>query len=131
MDMTNLSGTDLHLPGGRQAGQPDVTDRDLRLKTTEQGFLVNPADWNEAVAEQLAVLNNIKLDTEHWEIILFIRHYYQQFKHLPNARVFTKALAKELGETKGNSRYLHKLFPDGPLKYACKLAGLPKPPTCL
>jgi tRNA 2-thiouridine synthesizing protein E len=108
-----------------------VTDLNLNLKTSDQGFLVNQADWDEAVAQQLALLNNIKLTDDHWEIILFIRHYYQQFKHLPNARVFTKAIAKELGETKGNSRYLHKLFPDGPLKYACKLAGLPKPPTCL
>ena len=101
------------------------------LETTGQGFLVNSADWNEEVAKQLAELNNIPLHDAHWEIILFIRHYYQQFKHLPNARVFTKAIAKALGEEKGNSRYLHKLFPDGPLKYACKLAGLPKPPTCL
>ncbi|MDP1772829.1 MAG: TusE/DsrC/DsvC family sulfur relay protein [Methylobacter sp.] len=108
-----------------------VIDQDLRLETTEQGFLINPADWNEEVAERLAALNHIELNAEHWEIILFIRRYYQQFKHLPNARVFTKAIAKELGEAKGNSRYLHKLFPDGPLKYACKLAGLPKPPTCL
>jgi tRNA 2-thiouridine synthesizing protein E len=108
-----------------------MTDLNLTLKTSDQGFLVNQADWNEAVAQQLAVLNNIKLSDDHWEIILFIRFYYQQFKHLPNARVFTKAIAKELGEAKGNSRYLHKLFPDGPLKYACKLAGLPKPPTCL
>lgn len=109
----------------------DVISQELRLETTEQGFLVNPADWNEDVAQRLAALNNIKLIAEHWEIILFIRRYYQQFKHLPNARVFTKAIAKEFGEAKGNSRYLHKLFPDGPLKYACKLAGLPKPPTCL
>lgn len=109
----------------------DVIDRDLRLDVTEQGFLVNSADWNETVARRLAALNNIELDAEHWEIILFIRRYYQQFKHLPNARVFTKAVARELGEAKGNSRYLHKLFPGGPLKYACKLAGLPKPPTCL
>jgi len=109
----------------------DVINQDLHLEMTEQGFLVNQADWNQDVAQQLAASNNIELKAEHWEIILFIRHYYQQFKHLPNARVFTKALAKELGEAKGNSRYLHKLFPDGPLKYACKLAGLPKPPTCL
>ncbi len=101
------------------------------LETTEQGFLVDSADWNEEVAKRLAELNNIPLKDVHWEIILFIRHYYKQFKHLPNARVFTKAIAKALGEEKGNSRYLHKLFPDGPLKYACKLAGLPKPPTCL
>jgi len=102
-----------------------------QLKTTDQGFLVKTAEWNEAVAVQLAALNQITLTEAHWEIILFIRHYYLQFKHLPNARVFTKAIAKEFGEEKGNSRYLHKLFPEGPLKYACKLAGLPKPPTCL
>lgn len=109
----------------------DVIDQNLLMETTEQGFLTNSSDWNEDVARQLAALNHIKLSEDHWEIILFIRHYYQQFKHLPNARVFTKAIAKELGEEKGNSRYLHRLFPDGPLKYACKLAGLPKPPTCL
>ncbi len=109
----------------------DVIDRDFALETTDQGFLVNQADWNEEVAERLAALNHIRLSAEHWEIIGFIRHYYRHYKHLPNARVFTKAIAKELGEEKGNSRYLHKLFPDGPLKYACKLAGLPKPPTCL
>lgn len=108
-----------------------VIDQNLRLETTEQGFLVNPADWSEDVAERLAALNHIKLTDEHWEVILFIRRYYQHYKHLPNARVFTKAIAKEFGEAKGNSRYLHHLFPDGPLKYACKLAGLPKPPTCL
>jgi tRNA 2-thiouridine synthesizing protein E len=101
------------------------------LEITDQGFLVNSTDWNEEVAIQLAELNNISLNDAQWEIIRFIRHYYQQYKHLPNARVFTKAIAKALGEDKGNSRYLHKLFPDGPLKYACKLAGLPKPPTCL
>lgn len=98
---------------------------------TEQGFLVDTNDWNEDVARELAKLNAIELTDAHWEIIAFIRDYYLRYKHLPNARVFTKAVAKQLGEDKGNSRYLHKLFPDGPLKYACKLAGLPKPPTCL
>ena len=103
----------------------------LCLETTDQGFLIKTTEWNEAVAVQLAALNQIALTEAHWEIILYMRHYYLQYKHLPNARVFTKAIAKEFGEEKGNSRYLHKLFPDGPLKYTCKLAGLPKPPTCL
>ena len=102
----------------------------LVLKTTEQGFLSNSQDWDEAVARQLAQNENIALTEEHWEIILFIRSYYGQYKHLPNTRMFIKVIARTLGETKGNSRYLHRLFPDGPLKYACKLAGLPKPPTC-
>jgi tRNA 2-thiouridine synthesizing protein E len=101
------------------------------LATNDQGFLVNASDWNETVAVKLAEANRIELSPAHWEIIRFIRNYYLEFKHLPNARVFTKAIAKSLGEDKGNSRYLHQLFPDGPLKYACKLAGLPKPPTCL
>jgi tRNA 2-thiouridine synthesizing protein E len=101
------------------------------LARTDQGFLVDASDWDEAVAEKLAEAERIELSPAHWEIIRFIRNYYLEFKHLPNARVFTKAVAKALGEEKGNSRYLHRLFPDGPLKYACKLAGLPKPPTCM
>jgi tRNA 2-thiouridine synthesizing protein E len=101
------------------------------IQTTEEGFLVDLNDWDEAVANEIAKLNNIELTSPHWEIIFFIRSYYQQFKHLPNSRVFTKAIKKEFGEEKGNSRYLHKLFSQGPLKYACKIAGIPKPPTCL
>ncbi len=101
------------------------------LKTTEEGFLVIINDWTEAVALEIAKLNRLELTHLHWEILLFIRRYYQTYKHLPNARVFTKAIKKEFGAEKGNSRYLHKLFPKGPLKHACKIAGLPKPPTCL
>ena len=104
---------------------------DRGLETTEEGFLLDLKQWNEAVAVELAKLNAVEITAAHWEIILFIREYYQAYKHLPNARVFTKAIKKKFGEEKGNSRYLHKLFPQGPLKYACKLAGLPKPPTCL
>jgi len=100
-------------------------------EVNELGFLIRVTDWNEQVAQYLAELNDISLTEAHWEIINFIRQYYLQYKHLPNARVFAKAIAKVLGEDKANSRYLLRLFPDGPLKYACKLAGLPKPPTCL
>jgi tRNA 2-thiouridine synthesizing protein E len=106
-----------------------VNSRALAL--TEQGFLVNRLDWDEAVAVALAQQDGIVLTEQHWEIILLIRSYYGQYKHLPNTRVFIRAVARTLGEDKGNSRYLHRLFPDGPLKFACKLAGLPKPPTCL
>lgn len=103
----------------------------MELALNDEGFLLDISDWNKEVALELATLNEIELTEAHWEIILFIRDYYRQFKHLPNARVFTKAIAKQFGTDKGNSRYLHKLFPEGPLKYACKIAGLPKPPTCL
>jgi tRNA 2-thiouridine synthesizing protein E len=101
------------------------------IESTDQGFLRNWHDWDEAVATRLAEKENINLTEQHWGIILFMRSYYEQYRHLPNTRMFVKAVALTLGENQGNSRYLHRLFPDGPLKYACKLAGLPKPPTCL
>jgi len=96
----------------------------------DQGFLVDPSVWNERLAERMAALEGIELTGQHWEIIHFIRAYYFSYQHLPNARMFTKAVARGLGEDKGNSRHLHRLFPESPLKDACKLAGLPKPPGC-
>jgi len=101
------------------------------LDTTDLGFLIDPDDWNGAVAEALAAADSIELTEAHWEIVHFIRAYYQRYKHLPNQRVFTQAVRKQLGEEKGNSRYLYRLFPDGPLKYACKIGGLPKPTSCI
>lgn len=103
----------------------------MSLETSADGFLRDAGLWNERVAEELARLNNIEISPAHWEILWFIRDYYFQYQHLPNARMFAAAIRKKLGEDKASSRYLQKLFPAGPLKYACKLAGLPKPPTCL
>jgi tRNA 2-thiouridine synthesizing protein E len=54
-----------------------------------------------------------------------------RFQHLPNHCMFVKVVQKEFGEEKGNSRYLHRLFPDSAVKYACLIAGLPKPPGCI
>ncbi len=99
--------------------------------TTAEGFLVDPATWNEAIAIQRAEELGLELSDAHWEIIHFIRDYYLRFEHLPNMRMFVKALQKALGADKGNSSYLHRLFPDSPLKSACLIAGTPKPPGCI
>ena len=90
----------------------------IEVKTTSTGFLVSLDDWTESVAHLIATADGIDLSDAHWEIIYFIRAYYQQYNHLPNTRVFTKAIQKKLGHDKGNARYLYRLFPDGPLKYA-------------
>lgn len=103
----------------------------VELATSKDGFLTDSTLWNEAVARELARLSDIQISPAHWEILFFIRDYYAQYQHLPNARMFAAAIRRQLGEDKAGSRYLQKLFPQGPLKYACKLAGLPKPPTCL
>jgi tRNA 2-thiouridine synthesizing protein E len=101
------------------------------LDTTESGFLVDADAWNERVAGVLAAGVSVELTAAHWEIVRFIREYYLKFHHLPNMRMFVKAVQKEFGEEKGNSRYLHGLFPESPLKYACLIAGVPKPPGCI
>ena len=103
----------------------------LTLETTESGFLVDADAWNDRVAMVLATGIGVELTDAHWEIVRFIRGYYLKYRHLPNMRMFVKAVQKEFGEDKGNSRYLHRLFPESPLKYACLIAGVPKPPGCV
>ncbi len=108
-----------------------MTNKYQLLAQTEEGFLKNLNDWNEEIALEIAEANAIEITDAHWEIIKFIRNYYLQYQHLPNARIFVKAVRHTFGEEIGNSRYLHRLFPEGPLKFSCKIAGIPKPPTCL
>ena len=99
--------------------------------THDDGFLIDGTQWNEQVAEQLAGLIPLTLTDAHWEIIRFIREYHHRFQHLPNNRLFVKAVERALGPEKGNSRPLNALFNGSPVRYACLIAGLPKPPGCL
>ncbi|MCH9696485.1 MAG: TusE/DsrC/DsvC family sulfur relay protein [Gammaproteobacteria bacterium] len=101
------------------------------FNTNDEGFLTNSEQWDESVALKLAESDDFEITDAHWEIIRFIREYYLQYEHLPNARLFVKAVKTKLGPEKGNSLYLYRLFPDGPAKFACKYAGLAKPPGCL
>jgi tRNA 2-thiouridine synthesizing protein E len=108
-----------------------MVEADRLPPTTDSGFLCNPSDWNEDVAEALARREGIALTEAHWEILRFLRDYHQRYRHLPNARMFVKAVQSTFGNAKGNSRYLHGLFPGSAVKYACLIAGLPKPPGCV
>ena len=100
-------------------------------ETDEEGYLVNLADWNHEVADFLAKAENITLSDNHWEVVNFLRKYYEEYQIAPAVRVLTKAIGKTLGADKGNSAYLYELFPYGPAKQACKIAGLPKPTGCV
>ena len=101
------------------------------IETDASGYVLNIGDWNIEVAQAIAKLENLELTDAHWEIIHFVRAFYQEYKTSPAIRMLVKATAQKLGEDKGNSRYLQRLFPDGPAKQATKLAGLPKPAKCL
>jgi len=99
--------------------------------TDEEGYLKNIEDWSEAVATAMAVQDDLKLSEAHWDIIRFLREYYDEYEIAPAVRVLTKAVGRRLGKEKGNSKYLYTLFPYGPGKQACRYAGLPKPTGCV
>lgn len=96
-----------------------------------QGYLKNVDDWSEALAEHIASEERVELTEAHWEVIHFVRNFYLEFNTSPAIRMLVKAMGQKYGEEKGNSRYLFRLFPDGPAKQATKIAGLPKPVKCL
>ncbi|MDH4262894.1 MAG: TusE/DsrC/DsvC family sulfur relay protein [Spirochaetia bacterium] len=97
----------------------------------EEGYLTNLDDWSHDLGEFIAKNEKINLTEAHWEVINFLREYYDEYQIAPMIRVLTKAIGKKLGEEKGNNKYLYELFPEGPAKQACKFAGLPKPTGCV
>lgn len=97
----------------------------------ERGYLRNPLDWSEPLALHLAELEGIAMTPQHWEVVNFVRGYYEEFQIAPAIRVLSKAISKKLGPEKGTSTYLYELFPKGPAMQACRIAGLPKPTGCV
>ena len=100
-------------------------------ETDEEGYLLNLSEWNEEIGKVLAQGENVDMTPAHWEVVNFLRDYYNEYQIAPAVRVLTKAIGKQLGAEKGNSKYLYELFPYGPAKQACKIAGLPKPTGCV
>ena len=101
------------------------------LPRDPEGYLKNSSDWNREIAEEIAREENIDLTEEHWELIGFVQNFYREYNTTPAIRLLVKAVKQEYGEEKGNSRYLQRLFPGGPAKQISKIAGLPKPVTCI
>jgi len=97
----------------------------------EEGYLTDLGSWNVDLANLIAADEKIEMNDDHWEVVNFLREYYEEYQIAPAVRVLTKAVKKKLGADKGNSKYLYELFPYGPAKQACKIAGLPKPTGCV
>lgn len=96
------------------------------ISLNEEGFLERPEEWSRIIAETLAKreegLEN--LTPEHWAVIEYIRGYYQENGQAPMVR-------KMCQNTGFSLKRIYELFPSGPAKGACKLAGLPKPDGCV
>ncbi len=91
----------------------------------EDGFIQDPDKWDKAVAEDLAKTEGVEaMGDDHWKLVDYIRDYYQKFGIAPMVRKLCK-------ETGFKLKYIYELFPSGPAKGACKVAGLPKPTGCV
>ena len=97
-----------------------------QYEVNDEGFLVHPEEWNEEMASFLAKKeeNLDQLTEQHWSVIRFIRRHYEENQSAPMVRSICKTTGVPL-------KQVYELFPSGPAKGACKLAGLPKPDGCV
>jgi TusE/DsrC/DsvC family sulfur relay protein len=101
------------------------------IDADEEGYITDLSLWTPELAGLIAQDENIEMDDERWEVVNFLRDYYEEYQIAPAVRVLIKAVKKSMGKEKGNNKYLYTLFPYGPAKQACKIAGLPKPTGCV
>ena len=97
------------------------------LATDEEGFMLDPGEWNRDVAEIVARQERLELTAERWLVVNFIREYFEERQTVPEARTLLKMLAEKLGKDKGTRKFLHEMFPYGYGQQACKIAGMRKP----
>lgn len=91
----------------------------------EDGFIQDPSVWDKALAEAIAKTEDVEAMTdEHWKVVEYLRDYYLKFNIAPMIRKLCKDTGFDL-------KKIYALFPSGPAKGACKIAGLPKPTGCV
>ena len=97
----------------------------LIVDVDAEGFLADPTQWSEELAEEIARGNGIpELTDRHWLVVRFMRERYLTTGSAPSIR----ALGKESGVS---VKELYQLFPKGPAKLAAKIGGIPKPKGCI
>jgi dissimilatory sulfite reductase related protein len=101
------------------------THGNVSIEVDEDGFMLEPEQWNEDVAKALATTEGVnELNEEHWKLVHYLRNYFLQFGVAPMIRKLCK-------ETGYDLKKVYELFPSGPAKGACKVAGLAKPTGCV
>lgn len=102
-----------------------LTVGDKKIEIDEDGFIQQPELWDESVALELAKTEGVTaLTPEHWNVINYLRKYFQDFGVAPMIRKLCKDTGCPL-------KRMYELFPSGPAKGACKVAGLAKPTGCV
>jgi tRNA 2-thiouridine synthesizing protein E len=99
--------------------------KEIKVQVDDEGFLENSNDWNADIAMALASTENLtELTENHWKLINYLRDYNAKFGIAPMIRKLCKESGFQLKE-------IYELFPSGPAKGACKVAGLTKPTGCV
>ncbi len=93
------------------------------IEVTDEGYLVNMEDWSREIAAELASEAGIELTDKHLEVLEYLREKQNAGETLTIRKVGKSGIV----DIKG----LYKLFPGGPLKISSKLAGIPKPTSCV
>ena len=100
----------------------------VQISRDAEGYLINPNDWSEEIANELAGEEGIDLDETYWLILHFMREYYREHNITADVRHLISYLATETNcEKKEAKKLIFELFPYGYVKQACKIAGMIKP----
>lgn len=97
----------------------------------EEAFAADGAPWDEAAARRVAEAFGLELTPAHWELIFLVRRFYEEYGFAPSMRPLVKYAGIHLGPEKGRSAYLLRLLPESPALLLARLAGLPRPRSCL
>lgn len=93
------------------------------IDVNEEGYLTQSSQWNKEIATEIAKGENIELTDKHWEVISWIQ------EQVKNEVALSIRGIKKSGFV--NIKEFYALFPGGPLKVSTKIAGVPKPKSCI
>lgn len=98
---------------------------DKLIEIDSEGYLLRLSDWSEDFARALARREGLELTDAHWELIRFLRAYWNEHGVQPQVRVMIRHFSDRWGEERGSNHHLHEMFPrGGPQKQGNRLAGL-------
>ena len=103
----------------------------MSLELDQDGHLVDYTIWNQEVAKELAKSLELELTDWHFEILMAVRQFYQQFGHSPATRPLIKFLMKTVSADINNAILQEKFNTGLVARNLSRLAGVPKPANCL
>ncbi len=96
----------------------------------KEGYLLDWQEWNEKLAIHMAKQDSLELTEAHWEVIKFLRGYFEKYRVSPAIKVLIRNIGTIIKKDTDIVKYLYELYPAGPSRQGCRYAGIPKPISC-